>query len=70
MSYMCKSEPKNQSSYHSAAAVCKHSTRGLAHGIRHVVGQFLFFLKVLPPYHLAGFDLTTHSSSLHGGRLR
>jgi hypothetical protein len=65
MSYMCKSEPKNQSSYHSAAAVCKHSTRGLAHGIRHVVGQFLFFLKIL-----AGFDLTTHSSSLHGGRLR
>jgi hypothetical protein len=29
-----------------------------------------FFIKMLPPYTLSGFDLTTHSSSLLGGRHR
>jgi hypothetical protein len=29
-----------------------------------------FFLKKLPPYTLAGFDLTIHSSNHLGGRLR
>jgi hypothetical protein len=32
--------------------------------------KFVFFLKKLPPYTLAGFELTTHSSSLLSGRRR
>jgi hypothetical protein len=31
---------------------------------------YFFISKKLPPYTLAGFDLTTHSSSLLGGRRR
>jgi hypothetical protein len=29
-----------------------------------------FFYNYIPPYTLAGFDLATQSSSLHGGRRR
>jgi hypothetical protein len=33
-------------------------------------GNSLFFYKKLPPFTRAGIDLTTHSSSLLGGRRR
>jgi hypothetical protein len=36
----------------------------------YVQTRFLLFLKMLPPYNLAGIDLMTRSSSLLGGRRR
>jgi hypothetical protein len=37
--------------------------------IGHKIGIF-FFLKKRPPYTLSGFDLSTHTSNLLGGRRR
>jgi MFS superfamily sulfate permease-like transporter len=39
-------------------------------GILILMVSQLFFLKRLPPDTLAGFDLTTYSSNLLGGRRR
>jgi hypothetical protein len=52
--------------YSERGGVVNAAITGLASGL---AGLFFSFLD-LPPYTLAGFDLTTHSSSLLGGRRR